>query len=101
DTSLSEIALALCSGAALYVEARERLLPGPDLERYLEREKITVLSMTPSALALLDPAAGSAVEQVIVGGEPCPAALALRWAGRCRFFNTYGPTEASITTTYA
>src|SRR6185295_10350681 len=44
DTSLSEIALALCSGAALHVEARERLLPGPDLERYLEREKITVLS---------------------------------------------------------
>jgi thioesterase domain-containing protein len=91
----------LCSGAALYVEPRERLHPGPDLERYLEREKITVLSMTPSALALMDPAAGPSLEQVIVGGEPCPEDLARRWAGRCRLFNAYGPTEASITTTYS
>ena len=32
DTSLSEIAMALCSGAALYVEERDTILPGPDLE---------------------------------------------------------------------
>jgi amino acid adenylation domain-containing protein len=99
DTSVSEIAMALCSGGTLYVEGRETLLPGRDLERYLERERITVLSLTPSALALLDPAAGSSVEQVVVGGEPCPAELAARWAGRCRFFNSYGPTEATVTTT--
>ena len=100
DTSLSEIAMALCSGAALYVEGRDTILPGPDLERYLEREKITVLSLTPSALAMLDPSAAPSVEQLIVGGEPCSAELAARWAGRCRFFNAYGPTETTITTTY-
>lgn len=100
DTSISEIAMALCSGATLYVEPRETILPGPDLERCLEREKITVLSLTPSALAVIDPAAASSVQQVIVGGEPCPAELAARWMGRCRFFNTYGPTETTVTTTY-
>ncbi len=100
DASLSEIAMALCSGATLYVEARDAILPGPDLEGYLEREKITVLSLTPSALAVLDPAAAPSVEQLIVGGESCPADLAARWAGRCRFFNTYGPTEATIVATY-
>src|SRR5207249_4607581 len=99
DTSLSEIAMALCSGATLYVEGRDAIPLGPDLERYLEREKITVLSLTPSALAMLDPAAGPSVEQVIVGGEPCAAELAARWAGRCRFFNSYGPSEVAITAT--
>ena len=34
-----------------------------------------------------------------MGGEPCPAELAARWAGRCRFFNAYGPTETTITAT--
>ena len=52
DASLSEIAMALCSGAALYVEERDIILPGADLEGYLDREKITVLSLTPSALAV-------------------------------------------------
>ncbi|MFN0041076.1 MAG: amino acid adenylation domain-containing protein [Burkholderiales bacterium] len=99
DTSLSEIAMALCSGATLYVEGRNTILPGPELERYLEREKVTVLSLTPSALAMLDPAAGPSLEQVIVGGESCPAELAKLWAARCRFFNAYGPTEATVTTT--
>jgi amino acid adenylation domain-containing protein len=99
DTSISEIAMALGSGAALYVEARRMILPGGDLERYLEREKITVLSLTPSALTMLDPTAVRSVEQLIVGGEPCPAGLVARWANRCRFFNAYGPTETSVTTT--
>ena len=35
-----------------------------------------------------------------MGGEPCSTELAARWAGRCRFFNTYGPTETTITATY-
>jgi amino acid adenylation domain-containing protein len=100
DASLSEIAMALCSGATLYVEGRDTILPGPELERYLQQERITVLVLTPSALAVLDPTAVPSVEQVIVGGETCPAELAERWAGRCRFFNTYGPTEATVVTTY-
>jgi amino acid adenylation domain-containing protein len=100
DTAISEIAMALCSGGALYVERRDTILPGPDLERYLDREKITVLSLTPSALAVVDAAAAPSVKQVIVGGEPCSAELAARWAGRCRFFNAYGPTETTVTTTY-
>ena len=99
DTSLSEIAMALCSGATLHVEPRDSVVPGPELAGYLEREKITVLSITPSALALLDADAGPSIEQVIVGGEPCPVALADRWVDRCRFFNAYGPTETTITAT--
>jgi amino acid adenylation domain-containing protein len=99
DTSLSEIAMALCSGATLYVEDRQTLMPGPDLEDYVAREEITVLSLTPSALAVLDPAAVPSVSLVVVGGEACRIELAARWAGRCRFFNAYGPTEATITAT--
>src|SRR5262249_34876235 len=65
----------------------------------LEREKITVLSLAPSVLALLDPAAAPGLEQIIVSGEPCSAELAARWVGRCRLINAYGPTEATVTTT--
>jgi amino acid adenylation domain-containing protein len=100
DASLSEIAMALCSGATLYVEARDVILPGPDLERYIRRTRISVFSLTPSALTMLDPAAVPSLETVIAGGEPCTAELAARWAGRCRFFNAYGPAEATVDSTY-
>jgi acyl-coenzyme A synthetase/AMP-(fatty) acid ligase len=36
---------------------------------------------------------------VAVAGEPCPEALAARWASVCRFHNSCGPTETTIVNT--
>ncbi|KAK7431668.1 hypothetical protein QQZ08_001887 [Neonectria magnoliae] len=39
------------------------------------------------------------IRTIAVGGEPCPLALAERWAPHVRFWNVCGPTEISILNT--
>lgn len=62
---------------------------------------VHVVIATPSILAQHDPEEYETIRDVIVGGEPCPQALADRWAqsrGK-RFHNCCGPTEISICNT--
>lgn len=58
-----------------------------------------VLIATPSILATLDPQQCPTLEVVAVAGEPCPQALADRWAAHCTFYNGCGPTETTIVNT--
>jgi amino acid adenylation domain-containing protein len=97
DASLSEVAMTLPVGATLYLAPQFRLLPGLDLLSLLDEQAISVLTLPPSALAALPTEHNwSALETLIVAGEVCSAELAARWARRCRFFNAYGPTEATV-----
>jgi non-ribosomal peptide synthetase component F len=53
DASVWEIWMALANGAALHLADRDALLPGPGLARLLGLQRITHLTITPSALAAL------------------------------------------------
>ncbi|MEU6159952.1 non-ribosomal peptide synthetase [Streptomyces sp. NPDC047130] len=57
-------------------------------------------SLTPSLLAAHGAGLDEA-EVVVVAGEPCPAALAERFAHGRRLLNVYGPTEATVAATWA
>ncbi len=96
DASVFEIAMALGTGATLCLATREDLLPGPALLQLLERQAISVLTIVPSALAVVPHAALPALKRIIVAGEPCPADLVMRWAPGRHFFNAYGPTETTV-----
>ena len=101
DASIFEITLALCSGATLYVSEREALL-GPPLVQLLRDRAITTATLPPSVLAVLPSEQLAALRTIIVAGEACPAALVAQWAsGGRRFFNAYGPTEATVWATVA
>jgi amino acid adenylation domain-containing protein len=97
DVSVAEVMMALCSGAALCLAAREDLGPGESLQATLLRHRVTHVNLPMAALAAL-----TAMEQlgmaetVIVGGEALPASLANRWSEKVRLFNAYGPTEATV-----
>ena len=99
DASVFELVMALGSGATLYLADRDSLLPGEGLARLLREEEISHLTITPSALAVLPEAPLPALRCLVVAGEACPADLVERWAPGRRFFNAYGPTEATIWTT--
>jgi non-ribosomal peptide synthetase component F len=62
---------------------------------------VTVLGAVPTMLSSINEEIPS-LRLIEVGGEACPQNLVARWAkpGR-RFLNTYGPTEATITATWA
>jgi amino acid adenylation domain-containing protein/non-ribosomal peptide synthase protein (TIGR01720 family) len=98
DAAVSELAMTLCSGAALVLAPRDERA-GEALERLLERERITHATFTPTALQTLRPGCAPALRAIIVAGEPCPAELAAAWTAHCRVTNAYGPTEATVCAT--
>ncbi|HKV13283.1 MAG TPA: amino acid adenylation domain-containing protein, partial [Thermoanaerobaculia bacterium] len=96
DASVSEIFVTLAAGACLCLADRQAMMPGPDLAGLLRDEEITVVTLPPSALALLPEEEYPALRTLVVAGEACPAELARRWARGRRMINAYGPTEATV-----
>ena len=96
DASVSELAMALSSGATLVVAPAEEMLPGQSLANLVARERISHVTLPPSALAVMTPADLAWCRSVIVAGEAFPVALAKRWAAGRRLINAYGPTEATV-----
>ncbi|HVH45838.1 MAG TPA: amino acid adenylation domain-containing protein [Labilithrix sp.] len=96
DASVWEIALALCSGATLYIAKRARIFEGGGLQQLLVEWRIDTALLPPSVLPTLSAPALPSLETLLVGGEACPTALAAEWAVGRRLFNAYGPTEATV-----
>ena len=101
DAATFEVVMALASGATLFLGSRDELLPGPDLERFLRRHAIGLVTLPPTALAALPPGDYPDLATITVAGEACSSELVERWAPGRRFFNLYGPTEATIWSTVA
>ncbi|GAB2875242.1 hypothetical protein GCM10027277_50700 [Pseudoduganella ginsengisoli] len=96
DASISEVAMALCSGAALVLAEREALWPGEPLRHTLAQHAVTHATLPSSALAVYAGSDAFAPMTLIVAGEACPPELARRWAARHTLFNAYGPTETAV-----
>ncbi|RDB22261.1 Linear gramicidin synthase subunit C [Hypsizygus marmoreus] len=60
---------------------------------------VDVVIATPSMLAPHEPADNPTIKVVAVAGEPCPKALADKWAKTTAFYNCCGPTEITIVNT--
>ncbi|MEM7352072.1 MAG: amino acid adenylation domain-containing protein [Acidobacteriota bacterium] len=98
DASIWEIVMAWRAGACLVEAPKEALLPGESLDSLLRQQAITVVTLPPTALAALS-ADLPVLEVLVVAGEACPEDLARQWATGRRFFNAYGPTEATVCST--
>ncbi|HEX3128096.1 MAG TPA: non-ribosomal peptide synthase/polyketide synthase [Thermoanaerobaculia bacterium] len=99
DASVLETWLAFSTGAMLCVTPRETRISGPALAEMMRREAITHAVLTPSVLGGLPHEPFPALRVVSVGGDNCPAELAMRWAppqSTSRLVNCYGPTETTI-----
>jgi amino acid adenylation domain-containing protein len=92
DTSVWEILLPLCSGAALCLAGAEDIFP-----KVLRDLRISHAIFVPSVLAVLDPEVLPDLHTVTTAGEPCSAELVSAWTRPGKvFWNAYGPTECTI-----
>ncbi|MFG1918412.1 amino acid adenylation domain-containing protein [Micromonospora sp. NPDC048898] len=66
------------------------------LTRFIVEHEVNWGFITPTVLAMLDPADLPGWRTVLCGGEAVPAELAARWAPGRRFLNGYGPTETTV-----
>ncbi|GAA1518017.1 hypothetical protein GCM10009677_59210 [Sphaerisporangium rubeum] len=89
DMAAWEILGALSHGATLVIR-------GKDIAETVEN--VDVVIATATILASVDPGR-CRVRVAAVAGEPCPRALADRWAGVGTFYNACGPTETTIVNT--
>ncbi|MGD1257808.1 amino acid adenylation domain-containing protein, partial [Mycobacterium seoulense] len=95
DVSVWEIFGALLRGGRLVVVPDAAVRSPEDLHALLIAERVSVLSQTPSAAAMLDPR-GLESAALVVAGEACPPELVDRWARGRVMINAYGPTETTV-----
>ncbi|SFT64609.1 Pls/PosA family non-ribosomal peptide synthetase [Arthrobacter sp. ov118] len=101
DFSVEEIWVSWMAGATLVPKPRGPNLLGAELAEYLTEQRITAMCCVPTLLATIDEDLPG-LRFLLVSGEACPKDLVIRWhrPGR-RFLNVYGPTEATVTATWA
>jgi len=101
DMSFEEIWIAYLVGATLWLGPKESAGDPEALPRLLQENGVTVLHAVPTLLALFSTDV-DALRLINLGGEMCPASLVERFSrpGR-QMFNTYGPTEATVSASLA
>ncbi|UFZ03309.1 amino acid adenylation domain-containing protein [Bradyrhizobium ontarionense] len=97
DASVWEIFSALISGATLCFGDRATLYSAERLLGALRELRITHALLPPSLLGVLDPDELPQLRCVAAIGERCTMDIARRWKTDRRFYNAYGPAEATIT----
>lgn len=110
DIALEEIFPTWIAGATLVLRTEAMPLGARDFAQWIEKQRITVLDL-PTAywhelvhqLSELKQSMPASLRLVIVGGEKASARAFASWsklvAGKIRWINTYGPSEASIIAT--
>jgi non-ribosomal peptide synthetase-like protein len=100
DASVEEVWCTFAAGATLVVGSIEKTRSGVDLALYLTEQQVTVLSCVPTLLSMMEVEVPT-IRLLILGGEQCPQELVSRWCNSSRrVLNTYGPTEATVVSTY-
>jgi len=101
DMSFEEIWIAYLVGATLWIGPKDITADPEALPRMLAQQHISVLHAVPTLLALFSEDVPS-LRLINLGGEMCPESLVERWSrpGR-QIFNTYGPTEATVSASLA
>ena len=101
DMSFEEIWISYLVGATLWIAPAEITADPDALPRALAAQGVTVLHAVPTLLALFASDVPG-LRLINLGGEMCPQAVVERWATPTRqVFNTYGPTEATVSASLA
>ncbi|MCZ8381755.1 amino acid adenylation domain-containing protein, partial [Mycobacterium sp. CPCC 205372] len=96
DVSVWDIWAPLLGGGRVLVVPEDVAASPDEFHALLVRERVDVLSQTPSAVGMLSPA-GLESLALVVAGEACPVEVVARWAAPGRVtINAYGPTEATV-----
>lgn len=99
DASLSEIFMALFTGATVVLVDKATLVDRQQFLAYLDAQKVTVATFPPAYLRALEQPKFQHLRVMITAGETAYAQDADHYAQQLDYFNAYGPTETSVCTT--
>ncbi|MEV0031788.1 amino acid adenylation domain-containing protein [Nocardia sp. NPDC050793] len=99
DPSVLEWVCAAYAGATLVV-VPPSVIGGAELAELLRTERVTHTIVTPAVLGTVDPLGVEDLEVLSVGGDVTSPELLAKWQPGREYVNAYGPTEATVMTTY-
>lgn len=99
DASVWEIWMCLLSGGQLHIIPKNMMTDSDKLNNYLTTKKIQV-AFLPVFVAQELSEQNETLEIVITGGSDSNTKLVDKFRGKLKYVNAYGPTEASIVTSY-
>ncbi|MEV0119910.1 amino acid adenylation domain-containing protein, partial [Streptomyces sp. NPDC050844] len=99
DASVLDVAATLATGGSLAIATGEERTDPQALAEMIRTAGVTVASVVPSLLSVLDPRSVPGVRNWVLGAERLTAGLAAKWRAGAEVWNTYGPTEATVMTT--
>ncbi|WP_330327930.1 non-ribosomal peptide synthetase [Streptomyces pseudovenezuelae] len=96
DAAVLDVAMTLAAGGTLVVASSTDRAQPTALATLVRAQAVTVASVSPSLLGVLEPAALADVSAMLVGSERVGTQVARDWAPGRRLVNGYGPTETSV-----
>ncbi len=99
DASMEQIWMALCSGSVLVLINKQTIADNNDFNRYISEKGITYLHATPSYLESIELQKPNSLKRIITAGEECGVQLANRLSKDYKFYNKYGLTETTVSST--
>ncbi|MFD5467711.1 amino acid adenylation domain-containing protein, partial [Kitasatospora sp. NPDC127059] len=99
DVSVSDLAVALTTGAALVLPREQSELVGEALAALIDRHGITHADVATAMAATLPDVPLPTLRTLIGGGEAIPRELAARLGRDRLMLNSYGPTETTVIVT--
>ncbi|KAL5045768.1 hypothetical protein BDW71DRAFT_208032 [Aspergillus fruticulosus] len=96
DVSILETIITLMTGGCVCTPSDDERMN--DLAGAIKRMEANSMSCTPSVISTLEPSSVPTLKTIFTGGEKLTEAQIMRWADR-RFYNAYGPSEATIIAT--
>ncbi|HVI47932.1 MAG TPA: non-ribosomal peptide synthetase [Chitinophaga sp.] len=99
DASVSEYLMTLYAGAALVVIEEEVMKHTRLLLDVMQQQQVTVATLPPAYLRILDPEQLRFLRVLITAGEPADPESASHCSRFLEYYNAYGPTENSVCTT--
>ncbi|MFE3877330.1 amino acid adenylation domain-containing protein [Kitasatospora sp. NPDC059146] len=99
DVSVSDLAVALTTGAALVLPREQSQLVGEALAELIDRYGVTHADVATAMAATLPDAPLPTLRTLIGGGEAIPRELAARLGRDRLMLNSYGPTETTVIVT--
>ncbi|MCP5050767.1 MAG: amino acid adenylation domain-containing protein, partial [bacterium] len=101
DASVQQIFITLLGGGVLVFFEKEIMLDPRRFKEYVRLQSITYTDAVPSFLTGVDLSDISSLTLITSGGEMCPVSVGKQLGGKpgSRFYNEYGPTEATVAVT--
>ncbi|MFK8101397.1 MAG: amino acid adenylation domain-containing protein [Saprospiraceae bacterium] len=96
DASVYEIFMAFYAGASLVLVDQETIKSGEQFVDYLEQQAVTVATLPPAYLSVLDQSRLSFLRVMITAGESAKVMEAAHCASFSDYYNAYGPTECAV-----